>query len=392
MIVLDLARSVVGVVGMAASKIAPLDERFALDQRIIGPWPEGPFLWLHGASLGECRMLLNVAKYIQEDIKNCPKILITTQKADVLEFLQQSGANITCCIAPADTPYTMVRFIKKVRPIGLVLAENELWPGYLSSMRKLSLKPAVSIISGRYQMAISKGDFSAIGFACMQSGTDLSRLVSECPPEIASKIQIGGDWKLLPWVRSKKEIEAPQNPTVDTTFLSFHFSEWNSLLRMTLSSIKRQESVVIIPRRLEEVDHFRNELRDQELLVVEWPLVQKGAVSLVSKYGQTVEVLEKSKTAVVGGSFSRTLGVHDFWEPLQLGVSTCVGPYSHGHKSTVDALVREGVLSQLRSTADYAKRDLPDIRLVKTFLTHERAKISESYSQFIAYLEDLIQG
>ena len=173
MIVLDLARSVVGVVGMAASKIAPLDERFALDQRINGPWPEGPFLWLHGASLGECRMLLNVAKYIQEDIKNCPKILITTQKADVLEFLQQSGANITCCIAPADTPYTMVRFIKKVRPIGLVLAENELWPGYLSSMRKLSLKPAVSIISGRYQMAISKGDFSAIGFACMQSGTDL---------------------------------------------------------------------------------------------------------------------------------------------------------------------------------------------------------------------------
>ena len=71
MIVLDLARSVVGVVGMAASKIAPLDERFALDQ-INGPWP-GSFLWLHGASLGECRMLLNVAKYIK-------KILRTAQK------------------------------------------------------------------------------------------------------------------------------------------------------------------------------------------------------------------------------------------------------------------------------------------------------------------------
>lgn len=349
-------------------------------------------MWFHGASLGECRMLLNVAKYIQEDIKNCPKILITTQKTDVLEFLQQSGSDISCCIAPADTPYTMVRFIKKVRPIGLVLAENELWPGYLSSMRKISLKPAVAIISGRFQRAVSKSDFSAIGFACMQSGGDLSRLASLCSPETASKIQIGGDWKLLPWVRSNNGIEAPKNPTVDTTFLSMHFSEWNSLLRMTLSSIKRQESVVIIPRRLEEVDSFRNELRDQELLVVEWPLVQKGAVSLVSRYGQTFEVLSKSKTAVVGGSFARTLGVHDFWEPLQLGVSTCVGPYSHGQKATVEALVREGVLSQLRSTADYSKRDLPDIRLVKTFLTHERAKISESYTQFVAYLNDLIES
>ena len=392
MIVLDLARSLMGVVGMAASKIPPLDERFGLTQRISGPWPEGPFLWFHGASLGECRMLLNVAKSIQEDIQDCPRILITTQKVDVLEFLEQSGENISSCIAPADTPYTMVRFIKKTRPIGLVLAENELWPGYLSSMRKISITPSVAIISGRYQMAVSKSDFAAIGFASMQSGADSSRLAAECPPETAAKIQIGGDWKLLPWVRSNKEIEAPKDPIVDSTFLSMHFSEWNSLQRMVLSSIKRQESVVVIPRRLEEVDSFREELRDQELLVLEWPLVQKGAVSLVSKYGQTREVLEKSKTAIVGGSFSRTLGVHDFWEPLQLGVSTCIGPYSHGQKSTVEALVREGVLSQLRSTADYAKRDLPDIRLVKTFLAHERAKVSDSYKQFVIFLENLIQS
>jgi 3-deoxy-D-manno-octulosonic-acid transferase len=73
MIVLDLARSVVGVVGMAASKIAPLDERFALDQRINGPWPEGPFLWLHGASLGNVvcfSMSQNISKKI---LKNSQK-------------------------------------------------------------------------------------------------------------------------------------------------------------------------------------------------------------------------------------------------------------------------------------------------------------------------------
>lgn len=388
--VLDIARVALGSVAQVASKVPVIESSFHVSDRLNGPWPEGPFLWLHGASLGECKMLLNLAGFLQEDLPNCPKILITTQKVEVLTFLKESGNNVEAAIAPADTPFAMKAFVKAVKPVGLILAENELWPGYLSTMKRLTMRPSVALVSGRYHTSLPGIDMSSIGFACMQSGADLARFLNVAAKDNISKMMIGGDWKLLPWVRSGTDIEAPENPSVDTVFVSMHMSEWASLSRMIVSSIKRQESVVLIPRRLAEVDEFRKILRDQEVTVVDWPLVQKGAVSIVGQFGRTKEVFATSRSCVIGGSFSRGLGVHDFWEPLQMGVATCVGPFSTGQKETVTALLREGVIAQLKSTAGYSRRPLPDVRLVSTFLAHERTKIMDSYTQLLDFLKGLI--
>ena len=204
-------------------------------------------------------------------------------------------------------------------------------------------------------------------------------------------MMIGGDWKLLPWVRLNKAVAAPENPTVDTVFISMHVQEISSLCRMILSSIKRGESVVLMPRRLSEVAEFRKALVGRDIAVIDWPVVQSGAVSIVNEFGKTKDVLAVSKTAVVGGSFARGLGVHDFWEPLQSGVSTCVGPYTEGQKETVATLVREGVVAQIQSAEEFSRRNKPDIRLVQTFLAHESAKISDSYQQLLEFLKNLLK-
>lgn len=387
---IDFARFAIGTAAKAVAKVPAVNTRFHIGDRLNGPWPEGPFLWMHGASLGECRMLLNLAKFLQEDIANLPRILITTQKVEVLKFLQESGALIEAAIAPADTQTTMKTFAKTVKPVALVLAENELWPGYISTMRSLGVKPSVAIVSGRYRSSFPGIDFSPVGFASMQTGGDLSRFLNVASKANIENTMIGGDWKILPWVRAGKDIARNENPTIDTVFVSMHMAEWASLSRMIVSSIKRQESVVLIPRRLTEVDAFRKALLEQELLVVDWPLVQKGTVSIVTHFGLTKDVFSKARTAIVGGSFSRGIGVHDFWEPLQMGVATCIGPFATGQKENVAALVREGVLTQLMSTAGYARRNLPDPKLVSTFLTHEKAKIQDSYRQFVEYIRSII--
>lgn len=387
---IDFARFAIGTAAKAVAKVPAVNTRFHIGDRLNGPWPEGPFLWMHGASLGECKMLLNLAKFLQEDIANLPRILITTQKVEVLKFLQESGAHIEAAIAPADTQTAMKTFVKKVKPVALVLAENELWPGYISTMRTLGVKPSVAIVSGRYRSSFPGIDFSPVGFASMQTGGDLSRFMNVASKANIENTMIGGDWKILPWVRAGKDIARNENPTIDTVFVSMHMAEWASLSRMIVSSIKRQESVVLIPRRLTEVEAFRKALLEQELLVVDWPLVQKGTVSIVTQFGLTKDVFSKARTAIVGGSFSRGIGVHDFWEPLQMGVATCIGPFATGQKENVAALVREGVLTQLMSTAGYARRNLPDPKLVSTFLTHEKAKIQDSYRQFVEYIRSII--
>jgi len=386
---IDFARFAIGTAAKAVAKVPAVNTRFHIGDRLNGPWPEGPFLWMHGASLGECRMLLNLAKFLQEDIANLPRILITTQKVEVVEFLQESGGHIEAAIAPADTQTTMSLFAKSVKPIALILGENELWPGYLSTMRRLNIKPSVAIVSGRYRASVPGIDFSPVAFASMQTGDDLSRFLNAASKFRIPKTAIGGDWKLLPWVRKNEPLKPVENPTVDVAFLSMHFSEWTSLERMVESSIKRQESVVLVPRRPEEAETFRKALIEEEYTVVDWPLVQKGAISIVSQFGITGDVLSISKTAVVGGSFARGLGVHNFWEPLQAGVATSIGPFTAGQKENAAALVREGVIAQLHTTADYPRRMLPDSKLVGTFLAHERNKIQDSYRQLLEFLRGL---
>ena len=379
-----------GSVAQAAAKVPVVEQTFHMKERLYGPWPEGPFLWMHGASLGECKMLLSLAGFLQQDLPGCPKILLTTQKAEILTFLKESAPNVESAIAPVDTPSAMKIFIQSVRPIALILGENELWPGYLSAMRRRGGPSPVALVSGRYRSSLPGVDMSAIGFACMQTGADLARFLNVAARGNISKMMIGGDWKLLPWARSGVEVAPPENPTVDTAFISMHMAEWASLSRMLVSSIKRQEAVVLAPRHLSELDAFRKALHDLELMVLDWPLVQKGSVSVVGQYGRTKEVFAASRTCVIGGSFCRNLGVHDFWEPLQMGVATCIGPYASGKKECVESLVRAGVVTQLKSTAGYSKRPLPDVRLVRTFLAHEKAKIMDSYNQLLDYLKELL--
>jgi 3-deoxy-D-manno-octulosonic-acid transferase len=389
--VFDIAREALGSVAKAAAKVPVIENKYQVNARLRGPWPKGPFLWMHGASLGECKMLLNLAKCLKEDLPNCPRLLLTTQKVEVVSFIKESGMDVVAHIAPVDAPTTMKSFISAVKPLGLILAENELWPGYLSSMLRISTRPPVALVSGRFHHAVPGMDYAAIGFVSMQTGSDLSRFFSVSTRANNSRMMIGGDWKLLPWVRLNKAVAAPENPTVDTVFISMHVQEISSLCRMILSSIKRGESVVLMPRRLSEVAEFRKALVGRDIAVIDWPVVQSGAVSIVNEFGKTKEVLAVSKTAVVGGSFARGLGVHDFWEPLQSGVSTCVGPYAEGQKETVATLVREGVVAQIQSAEEFSRRNKPDIRLVRTFLAHESAKISDSYQQLLVFLKNLLK-
>ena len=175
--VLDIAREALGSVAKVAAKVPVVENKYRMNARLKGPWPKGPFLWMHGASLGECKMLMNLAKLLKEDLPDCPRLLITTQKVEVLSFLEENGGDITSCIAPVDSPVPMKSFISSVKPLGLILAENEFWPGYLSSMLRISPKPSVAVVSGRFHRAVPGIDFSALGYVSMQASLFQRRLL-----------------------------------------------------------------------------------------------------------------------------------------------------------------------------------------------------------------------
>ena len=380
----------VKAVAHAACLLPGLDGEYHIKERLSGPWPsEGPYLWLHGASLGECRMLLGLAHALKEDLTDCPKLLITSQKAEVVSYLQESAAGVAeVAIAPADIPSALNAFVSAVQPLALVLAENELWPGYLSTLSRISVRRNIALVSGRYRKSLPFLDFRGMGLACMQTAADLGRFT------YASKgfvpCTMGGDWKLLNWARDGGLVCTPENPTVDTVFLSFHQEEMEAFVGMAKDAVDKGESVVLMPRRLSELGRFRAFLQDAGLPVVDYPAVQKGVVSLVTRFGLSREILLKSRSAVVGGSFNRLIGVHDFWEPLRMGVSTCVGPYAKGHEDVVAKLVSSRALAQIHSPADYLRRRTPSVDTVRACLMLEKKKVLNSYQLLQNFLKGLL--
>lgn len=299
-------------------------------------------LWLHGASLGECRMLVSVARALKSDWAECPPILLTTQKAEAVEPLSKmAGGVCRVAIAPADLPFVVWRFVRRLNPMALVLGENELWPGYVRCMRDRGL----ALVSGRVRKTPPWVDFKKFGFVSMQSD--------------------GGNWKILDWARSGAEVCPPKDPDVDVFFISFHKEELPAFLSLAEAAVVKNEAVVLAPRRLEEAELFCDALRAKNFKVMAWPEIQKGAVSVVKKFGLVREILGRSRRAVVGGSFDKSLGVHDFWEPLCAGVETSVGPFACD--SSWDALA--GAPS------------------AKEALLCEREKILNSYERLLCFLK-----
>ncbi len=377
-----------GVAARIACDIPALERKFKIRERVSGPFPEGPCVWMHGASLGECKMLLSLFPFLKKDVPEMPPVVLTTQKAELLDFLKTKEKNlgIQTCMAPLDTPRSMSVFVKCAKPAMLILAENELWPGYLNAMRKISKTPKVALVSGRFRRCADTRNFDAIGFASMQTGSDSTRFVSAGDYLLSHKTIVGGNWKLLSWAKSGVKIACPKNPTVDVAFLSFHWEERKPLLKMLDSTANQGKVAVFAPRYADDLEKFESCFVQNKLKLVTWPEIKPGCVSVVEGYGKLSEVLAESKTSVIGGSFSRTLGVHDFWESLEMGVTTCIGPYSRGQRTAVSALLRDGALIQITSPEKFGKSLSLNPEAAEDFLCREREKVVSSYNAFVEYV------
>lgn len=381
------------VFARAVGKIPAVDEKFKIRARLFGPFPSGPAIWMHGASLGECKMLLSLARILKADFPEIPKVVLTTQKAEVLDFLkpQAEASGLSMGMAPVDSPRALRLFMREVKPQMLILAENELWPGYLEIFRKRFRTPRVALVSGRFYSCLTSRSFDAIGFASMQTGSDAGRFIAAGDGLTPQKTIVGGDWKLLPFAKSDGEVRPPQDPTVDLAFLSFHLEERRPLLKMLRVALGRGDAVVFASRFDTDSARFEELFSRSGLQTVKWPLVCKGSVSVVEGYGKLSAVLGSSRAAVVGGSFARTLGVHDFWEPLKMGVTTYIGPFSRGQSAVVRSLVRAGALLQLKCPDELGKVQTARADAARRFLAGEREKVLAVYKAFVEYVRQTLK-
>jgi 3-deoxy-D-manno-octulosonic-acid transferase len=107
--------------------------------------PEGPLIWLHGASIGESLALLPLIGRLQGMGYSMLATTGTRASAELLRDRLPPAALHQ--YAPLDIPSCLDRFLSHWRPDALILAESELWPNLLAKVEGAGAP--IALVNGR---------------------------------------------------------------------------------------------------------------------------------------------------------------------------------------------------------------------------------------------------
>ena len=98
-------------------------ERFGLVPREIAE----NCIWFHAVSAGEAIATTRIVDQLLAEDLNLPILVTTTTPMGSREVLTRLGDRVDHCYAPYDTPGSVARFLRRIKPRMLLLMETELW-------------------------------------------------------------------------------------------------------------------------------------------------------------------------------------------------------------------------------------------------------------------------
>lgn len=153
--------------------------------------PEGPLVWLHGASVGEALSLLPLVERLTQSGRGALMTTGTVTSARLLA--QRLPAGALHQFAPLDAPGFTRRFFTHWRPDLALIAESELWPNMILEARRAGA-PVVMVNARMSARSFARWrrapDFIAallaeVALCLAQSEADAERLVGLGAPAVS---------------------------------------------------------------------------------------------------------------------------------------------------------------------------------------------------------------
>ena len=299
-------------------------------------------IMFHGVSVGEAIALENLVKATKKEFPQA-KIVMTTGTYTGQDIAKKKLADSTDLITyfPADFPCVIKKFLDKVNPRMVFIAETEIWPNFAMECKKRGIK--LFTINGRISDSTFKS-YNALRFIFKYFFSFYSGIFTQSEGDNKKFLKLGAKSETTKVMNNLKfDIARPQG-------LDFTKGNWRTLLagsthagedEIVLSVFKklkeRHEDIKLIlaPRHLTRIEDVKklvesfgftyslrssgkNDLEDSDIL-------------LLDTLGELGKMYEYSDVSFIGGSFNKT-GGHNPLESIVFEKPVISGPSTHNFK------------------------------------------------------------
>ena len=319
-----------------------------------GVRPNGPLVWIHGASVGE---VLAAAGLIEKLRALKIRILLTSGTVTSAAIVaKRFPADIIHQYVPYDSPRYVARFLDHWRPNLALFIESDLWPNLIlsSAARRLPMvlingrmsqrsfprwrriTGTISALLGQFDICLAQSEVDAERFAALGSHNVVTtgnlKFDVPAPPADLARLE-----RLMAVTRGRTiVVAASTHPGEDEILLAAH---------RTLTGFFPSLLTVIVPRhpdrgeaiaRMVAASGLRVGLRSRE----ELPSATTD-IYVADTMGELGLFYRLAPIVFVGGSLVEHGGQNPI-EAVKLGAAIVHGPHVFNFKDVYDALDRAG--------------------------------------------------
>lgn len=316
--------------------------------------PEGPLIWIHGASVGE---VLAVSALVERLRAMNIRILLTSGTVTSASIVaERFAADVIHQFIPYDAPRFVTRFLDHWQPNVALMIESDFWPNLIlgaadrripmiainsrisqRSFERWGAAPAMMrTLLGQFEMCLAQSQGDAERFTALGSphvfNTGNLKFDTPAPPADPQRLA-----EMEDAVRQRPVvIAASTHPGEEELVLDAHrrlAGDFPGLLTILVPRHPvRGEAVADLVKGR----GLRGSLRSQGKL----PDAQSD-VYIADTLGELGVFYRLSPIVVLGGSFA-AIGGHNPIEAIRLGAATVHGPHVHNWSEIYDALGTAG--------------------------------------------------
>lgn len=303
--------------------------------------PQGPLVWLHGASVGESLSLIPLINRLRAARPNL-QVLVTSGTVASAELLaRRLPPHVIHQFIPVDTVGAVERFLDHWRPDLGVLVESELWPNLIAIARERGVK--LALLSARLS-AKSVATWARLpgGARCVAGAFHLVMAQDEATAAGLVRLGARDDGRLNLKLAAEPlpvdaDLLARERSALDRRPLllaaSTHPGEDELALEAFAPLAKRPDHplLVIVPRHPVRGEAVANLAADRGFKTARRggreALTAEIEVYVADTLGELGIWFSLARVALVAGSLKAGIGGHNPLEPAALGCPALSGPH-----------------------------------------------------------------